>query len=244
MKQDVIRNRWQVIKSFTDILNEEDEKRRSWSLNKSIGAIAVVLLLAVITINTTGCAQGNIADEDIAINPPVELPKENVKVGDDGINGAIAPDDVSIAADQAVKNSSMVAMSVEDMGRSDPFLPDSDNLGSKPKYDFELMPPPENITVDPTAVDVIATKVSGIMYDRFNPSAILNISGSDYLVRTGDIINNYKVLSIGKEHVTVQNGANVYKAGVGELFTGEGINFNTVSNLESKFGGRKNSANK
>lgn len=235
-----------MIKSFTDILNEEEEIKRSWSLKKSIGALAVVMLLALVMVNTTGCTQGNMADEDVVINTPAELPKENVKVGDDGVNGAIAPDDVSIVADQNAKNSSMVAMSVEDMGRSDPFLPDHENLDSKPKpkYGFELMPPPETITVDTTATELIATKVSGIMYDNFNPSAILNISGSDYLVRTGDIINNYKVLSIGKEHVTVQNGANVYKAGVGELFTGEGINFNTVSNLESKFGGRKNSANK
>ena len=82
------------------------------------------------------------------------------------------------------------------------------------------------------------------MYDRLNPSAILNISGSDYLVRTGDVINSCKVLSIGRDQVTVQNGANVYKAGVGEMFTGDGVNFNTISNLESKFGGRKNSANR
>ncbi len=236
-----------MIKSFTDILNEENEiKQRSWSLRKSVGAVLAVVLLAVITVNTTGCTQSNMADEDVIINTPAELPKENVKVGDDGVNGAIAPDDVSIVADQTAKNSSMVAMSVEDMGRSDPFLPEHENADSKPKpkYGFDLLPPPETITVDTTATDVISTKVSGIMYDRFNPSAILNISGSDYLVRTGDIINNYKVLSIGRDQVTVQNGANVYKAGVGELFTGEGINFNTVSNLESKFGGRKNSANK
>ena len=76
---------------------------------------------------------------------------------------------------------------------------------------------------------------------------LLTVFLSLFLVLGGGyfyIINNYKVLSIGKDQVTVQNGANVYKAGVGELFTGEGINFNTVSNLESKFGGRKNSANK
>lgn len=236
-----------MIKSFTDILNEEDEIKHSWNLiKKSAGIVFAVLLLTVVMINTTGCTQGNIADEDVVINTPAELPKESVKVGDDGVNGAIAPDDVSIVADQTAKNSSMVAMSVEDMGRSDPFLPEHEDSDSKPKpkYGFDLLPPPETITVDTTATEVIATKVSGIMYDRFNPSAILNISGSDYLVRTGDIINNYKVLSIGKDQVTVQNGANVYKAGVGELFTGEGINFNTVSNLESKFGGRKNSANK
>lgn len=235
-----------MIKSFTDILNEEEEVRQSWDLKKSIGAVLAVLVLSMVMINTTGCTQGNMADEDVIINTPAELPKESVKVGDDGVNGAIAPDDVSIVADQTAKNSSMVAMSVEDMGRSDPFLPEHENSAtkSKPKYGFDLLPPPETITVDTTATEVISTKVSGIMYDRFNPSAILNISGADYLVRTGDVINSYKVLSIGKDQVTVQNGANVYKAGVGELFTGEGINFNTISNLESKFGGRKNSANK
>lgn len=234
-----------MIKSFADILNEEDEKKYSWSLKKSAGAFIAILLFIFLMINTTGCTKDNAVEDDIIINTPSELPKESVKVGDDGVNGAIAPDNVSIIADQAAKSTAMVSMSVEDMGRSDPFLPENESFGSKPKpkYDFDLMPPPEAITVDTTATDVISTKVSGIMYDRFNPSAILNISGSDYLVRTGDIINNYKVLSIGKEFVTVQNGANVYKAGVGELFTGEGINFNTVSNLESKFGGRKNSAN-
>ena len=86
----------------------------------------------------------------------------------------------------------------------------------------------------------MTTKVSGIMFDKFNPSAILNISGADYLVRTGDVVNNYKVLSIAQDTVTVQYGANVYKAGVGELFTGEGINYNTISNLQNKFGGNKN----
>ena len=97
-----------------------------------------------------------------------------------------------------------------------------------------------------TSVMIILTVIltfvaaSFIMYDKFNPSAILNISGSDYLVRTGDVINGYKILSIGKETVTVQYGSNVYKASVGELFTGEGINFNTVSNLNSKFGSNRN----
>ena len=110
----------------------------------------------------------------------------------------------------------------------------------KPAYANYLMPPPETITVDSTATEVMTTKVSGIMYDKFNPSAILNISGSDYLVRTGDVINGYKILSIGKETVTVQYGSNVYKASVGELFTGNGINFNTVSNLNSKFGSSVN----
>lgn len=236
-----------MTKNLTDILNEEEEKQQSISLVKKVVCTVVgILVLGIMVVNTTGCTQNNATDDDVAIGTQEELPKDTVKVGDDGVNGAIAPDDVSIVADQTAKNQSMVSMSVEDIGRSDPFLPASEAVVSKPKpkYSFDLLPPPESITVDTTATEVISTKVSGIMYDRFNPSAILNISGSDYLVRTGDVINNYKVLSIGRDQVTVQNGANIYKAGVGEMFTGEGVNFNTISNLESKFGGRKNSANR
>ena len=231
-----------MIRSFIDRFKEED--LRSHFRSNAFTVIVLVLFLAVIMINTTGCTQDEAAVDDIIAPQQEELPKDAVKVGNDGVNAAIAPDDVSIVANQDTE--SMVAMSIEDTGRSDPFLPDNEKVvvKPKPKYGFDLLPPPEAITVDTTATDVITTKVSGIMYDRFNPSAILNISGSDYLVRTGDIINNYKILSIGKDDVTVQNGANVYKAGVGQLFTGEGVNFNTVSNLNNKFGGNKNSINK
>ena len=231
-------------KNFIDRFKEEEYKNHFSISGKLFGVIAAVLFLAVIMINTTGCTQGK--DELVTVNDDnQELSKEMVKVGDDGVNGAIAPDDVSIVSNEPAKES-MVTLAVEDTGRSDPFLPEGEQVVSKPKPkgNIDLLPPPEMITVDTTATEVITTKVSGIMYDKFNPSAILNIGGSDYLVRTGDIINNYKVLSIGKEQVTVQNGVNVYKAGVGELFTGDGINFNTISNLESKFGGRKNTANK
>lgn len=236
-------------KNFIDRFYEEDTKDQFWSLNKKIGIICVVLFLSVIMINTTGCTKNETADDtspdSISIEQPggIDSPQDTVKVGNDGVNAAIAPDDVSVVADQSAKNNQkMVAMSVEDMGRADPFLPESEKVvvKPKPKLNYDLVPPPEMIAVDSDAVDVIATKVSGIMYDKFNPSAILNISGSDYLVRTGDIINNYKILSIGKDNVTVQLGANVYKAGVGQLFTGEGINYNTISNLEHKFGGSGN----
>lgn len=234
-----------MVKDFIGTLNEYEGKS-SFRLKRTMGVLAAIVLLVMVVISATGCTQNNMADTEIVVQPQEELPKEDVKVGNDGVNGAIAPDEISIVSDQSgmLDTGAMVAMSVGDMGRSDPFLPDHEVTAPKPKYDFELLPPPESITVDTTATDVMSTKVSGIMYDRFNPSAILNISGSDYLVRTGDIINSYKVLSIGREHVTVQNGANVYKAGVGELFTGEGVNFNTISNLENKFGGNKNSAKK
>ena len=83
------------------------------------------------------------------------------------------------------------------------------------------------------------TIVSGILYDKYSPSAILNIEGSDYLVKKGDVVNNYKVVNIMQDSVTVQLGANVYKAGIGEILTEGNLNHNNVSNLKNKFGGER-----
>lgn len=227
-------------KNFIERFNEENIKSRFWDLNKKIFVGLAIVVLVVVMV--TGCTNSNVDEiTDIEI-PEEETVKDNIKIGNDGENAAIAPDDTQIITKRTTTDS-MVTVSVEDLGRSDPFLPSNQVVQVSKVHavpSIDLLPPPENITVDSTAVEVVTTKVSGIMYDRYNPSAILNIGGSDYLVRTGDVINNYKVLSIGKENVTVQNGANVYKAGVGELFTGDGINYNTISNLESKFGGNKN----
>ena len=134
----------------------------------------------------------------------------------------------------------MVSLSIEDYGRPNPFLPGSESYANTRKYGFELMAPPESLSgSESDAAKVMTTKVSGIMYEPKNPSAILNIEGSDYLVRSGDYINNYKVLSISKDLVTVQLGTNVYKARVGEVIADAEMNYNNVYNLEQKFGGSK-----
>ena len=232
-------------KNFIDRFYEEDTKDQFWSLNKKICAGFVVLFLSVIMINTTGCTQNS--GEDITSiennNPAESMPASPTPAEQ---SGAGVEDDVSVLSEEQQNSDDMVSLSVVDAGREDPFLPESERVvvKPKPKGQYDLLPPPESISVDSTALDVMTTKVSGIMFDKLNPSAILNIAGADYLVRSGDIINGYKILSIAKDIVTVQYGENVYKAGVGELLTGEGINYNTVSNLESKFGGRKNIANK
>ena len=235
-------------KNFIERFSRECITDKFWDFNKKIGALLFVLFLAVIMFNTTGCTQNGSNDINIE-KSSTELPENKGKADEDRPGKPKIPkdDDLGIVSDEdaAKDDTSMVAMSVEDMGRSDPFLPEFEKVVIKPKpKSSDLLPPPEAIVVDSTATDVMTTKVSGIMFDKINPSAILNISGADYLVRSGDIINGYKVLSIGRDTVTVQFGSNVYKAGVGELFTGDGINFNTISNLESKFGGVKNSVNK
>ena len=124
--------------------------------------------------------------------------------------------------------------------KANPFLPYrdiGDSTGASDVPGFSIVEPPKVSGASSDAVRVMDTIVSGILYDKFNPSAILNIEGSDYLVKKGDVVNNYKVLAIAQDSVTVQLGSNVYKAGIGEILTEGSLNHNDVSNLENKFGG-------
>lgn len=139
------------------------------------------------------------------------------------------------------RNQKMVSIPVSSSGRTNPFLPDSENVS--PTSFAYLTSPPETLPSDSDAGKVMTTVISGILYDKYNPSAIINIEGADYLVKKGDLINKYKILSISKDQVLVQLGKNVYKAGVGELLTYTNINYNTIANLNKKFGGNEVSIN-
>ena len=124
--------------------------------------------------------------------------------------------------------------------KANPFLPYRDIGGSTSVSDvpeFTLVPPPEEIDSNSDAARVMDTIVSGILYDKFSPSAILNIEGNDYLVKKGDVVNNYKVVNIVQDSVTVKLGNNTYKAGIGEILTEGTLNHNNVPNLNNKFGG-------
>ena len=124
--------------------------------------------------------------------------------------------------------------------KANPFVPYRDISGTAKVNDipaFNLVEPPEVINENSDAARVMDTTVSGILYDKYSPSAILNIEGNDYLVKKGDTVNNYKVLNIMKDSVTVKLGANVYRAGIGEILTEGSMNRNDISNLNNKFGG-------
>ncbi len=126
--------------------------------------------------------------------------------------------------------------------KANPFLPYRNierSSGTSDVPDFELIEPPEAVSEGSDAARVMDTIVSGILYDKYSPSAILNIEGNDYLVKKGDVINNYKVMNIMQDSVTVKLGANVYKAGIGEILTEGEITHNDVSNLSKKFGGER-----
>lgn len=138
------------------------------------------------------------------------------------------------------KNGKMVVVTISNSGRQDPFLPTSDGPLSG-AYSY-LLPPPQTLPQNTDASKVMETTISGILYDQYSPSAILNIEGTDYLVKKGDVIKLYKILGISKTQVTVQLGKNIYHAGVGELLTQSDFSGN-LANLNKKFGGNDVSIN-
>jgi len=111
-------------------------------------------------------------------------------------------------------------------------------------YSFNLPVPPTDLAPETAAAAKITrTKVVGIMYNKVNPSAIINVDNKDYLVRQGDKIigQEYKVMEINPSWITVSLGSNVYSASIGELFSRDDFDKtkNDLYNLKNRFGGRK-----
>lgn len=127
-----------------------------------------------------------------------------------------------------------VIFTLSDRVRSNPFVPYTNAIGRSVKAGYPE--PPATLPIANDAEKVMTTTISGILYDQYSPSAILNIQGADYLVKKGDVINKYKVTNISSSTVTVKLGSNVYSAGVGEQINGK-LDYNVVSDLSNKFGG-------
>lgn len=154
-----------------------------------------------------------------------------------------AANEASAVQIQPIKNErKQVSMVVTEVGRNNPFEPVFG--GYDEDTDYYLAAPPEVPGLDNDALDVIKARVAGIIYDRnnVNSSAIVNIGGADYLTRIGDKINGYVVTAIDKNDITVQLGANTFKAGVGDIISSEDlydVNKTKTPALETKFAGRR-----
>lgn len=169
-------------------------------------------------------------------------------------------EDVEIMSKNNIKKKSgkTVLITIANSGRENPFLPSNEslvkivlnnkkltpiNVPKKPISYPYLLPPPKALPQNTDASKIINTTISGILYDKYSPSAIINIDGSDYLVKQGDVVNQYKILLIDKTKVVVQLRSNIYQAGVGELLSQTDLNYNAVANLNRKFGGNDISIN-
>jgi len=115
-----------------------------------------------------------------------------------------------------------VVVSIENYGRLDPFMPYSEkSIASSSVPAFSDIPLPPSVGEADTSVkDLIQAKVAGILYDRYRPTAILNILGEDHLVKKGESISDFYIQDIQKDYVVVKSGYNVYKTSIGEIVEG------------------------
>lgn len=165
--------------------------------------------------------------------------------GSDPNGMLLASNDQKTDSGKEVLTSKRAVVDVEEKVSVNPFLPitdikaESSKKTVKPNPNFIL--PPTSLGVNSTANILLRTSISGIMYDTYNPSAIVKINDTDYLVRKGDKLNGYQILNIQPKSVTIKLGANVYNAPVGVILANlaETNNTDTI-NLDSRFGGPKN----
>ena len=157
------------------------------------------------------------------------MPSDEIKAFEDARNAAIAEANAFNANIAEVKK------------LKDVVIREQDDISP---YSFNLPVPPTSLaSASSAAAKITRTKVVGIMYNKTNPSAIINVDNKDYLVRQGDKIigQEYKVVQINPSLITVTLGSNVYSASIGELFSREDLNGakNDLYNLKNRFGGRK-----
>lgn len=204
----------------TDSIEKDNDKicYKKRRVQIACGIISVAVLSVIITIKAN--QHDFYADQSIPLYMQTAAVQKQNKTTADG--------DIEIVS-ETINTDTMVTINLENAGRSDPFLPPFVS-GHGSDYDM----PPEEAGSDADAMEVIKTKVSGIMYDNYNPVAILNIDGADYLVKSGETINNYKVLQISPSTVTVQLGANTFKAGVGQMFSEDDMKY-----VNDSFGSRR-----
>lgn len=234
------------LKKIEDTTEKDTMKMRNY-IKKTVGRIDKDALINKLTeIVSTGALLFNkkllIFGGIVIVVIPVLIASvahnqlENVTVNDEGL---IQLSTSSMAVSSAKKDVIAIPGGTT---KANPFLPYRDISGSSSLSDvpaFNLIEPPESVDEGSDAARVMDTVVSGILFDKFSPSAILNIEGNDYLVKKGDVVNNYKIVNIMQDSVTVKLGANVYKAGIGEILTEGSLNYNDVSNLNNKFGGER-----
>ncbi len=147
------------------------------------------------------------------------------------------------------KKDDTVTVSIGDIGRKNPFSP-SGSVGTKgvntqvkkdeDGLNFEVIEPPSLAVESEDIAKLLQTKVTGILYDDKKPSAIININGSDQLVKIGDILSGFEIISITHNKVVIRSDNNVYRASVGQPLNAEKIESPVeISNLETKFWGSK-----
>ncbi len=128
-------------------------------------------------------------------------------------------DKTRVKLDEEVAEEEVVVVTLDEFGRDDPFEPYQEK-SIVLDADTGIVPVPPELNTESDLMNLMTTKVNGILYDKTNASAIISINDSDYLVRKGDKLLNYEIEDITLEKVVIKSNNNYFSAGIGEVVTG------------------------
>ncbi|MBR1977005.1 hypothetical protein IKA15_01855 [bacterium] len=170
--------------------------------------------------------------------PPVEAgapsaegkPNADVKPPADtqatkSVSKAIEQGRTKISKDKT-EDKTKTSIQVVTTGRLNPFVPvgNLNNIGFITSPKIDILPPSETLAEpDPLLDKLMSIKVSGILYDGVNSSAVINLGGVDYFVQKGDKIDSFTVVDITKTTVAIKEKNNIFSASIGQTFTGTEI---------------------
>lgn len=176
----------------------------------------------------------NISPEEIAQRA------ENIPIVNEEEAGEIKPDEQETPAEEEKKE----VIDIKSAGRANPFMPLQKYMAVEiPEtvvdYDKAGIPrPPETYGIqDEKTTKMLTIAVSGVMYDDVKPSAIITFDNNDYFVQKGDRLDDYRVVDIAKNSVTIALGKNLYRANVGEEFKITSNFYGSAQFIPSKQGG-------
>ena len=148
----------------------------------------------------------------------------NVKVTtDETVKTPVVPIKKEVKKAKEPAKAEKVTLKVVDSGRQTPFVPVAgvNNLGFATSPKIEIAKPFNTLAEpDPMFDKLMNITVSGILYDGSqNPSAVINVSGTDYFVQKGDKVDTFTVIGITQDTVVIKEKNNVFQASIGQNFT-------------------------
>ena len=201
-----------------------------------IFAIPVVMSGCSVPFVGGGNGEDEFATLDVTDDNGKDLPKP---IDGNGINAKKDMEKAEQSEEESMifLSNNYATFNIDSEGRTNPFVPYRERNLTYSSLNFSDLPlPPASGEMNDILNSLVSAKVTGILYDQGNPSAIINVEDEDYLVKPGDEIEGFKITSITKDYVAVQTGTNIYRAKVGDIVEGE-IYDSGIYNVGHKFAG-------
>ncbi len=163
---------------------------------------------------------------DIEASKPADAGQVTANAGADtqatkSVSKAIEQGRTKISKDKE-QDKTKTNIQITTTGRQNPFVPvgNLNNIGFITNPNIDVLPPNETLSDPDPALDrLMSIKVSGILYDGVNSSAVINLAGVDYFVQKGDKIDSFTVVEITKTTVAIKEKNNIFSASIGQTFT-------------------------